>query len=246
MTPTRPVHLILFSRAPVAGATKTRLAAGLGAEAARDFHVACLHDVLEEAAAWRADAPAELERPVRVHAFLTPAGSQGDFARAGIVWPPTVRLWDQAGDTLGARMHGALQAVLAEEPGTALLIGTDLPLFRRALLSAAVHALERADVVFGPTLDGGYYLVGLRQPRAELFERPAWGERTVLHQSLAAAQGLRTVCIAALPDVDVAADALRVLADPACAALDGRRAVRLLRRWVAEGRVGAQSPRAGA
>ena len=145
-------------------------------------------------------------------------------------------------------MHGALQAVLAEEPGTALLIGTDLPLLRRGLLSAALQALDGADVAFGPTPDGGYYLVGLHQPWPPLFERPAWGGRTVLEESLAAAaaQGLRAVCIAGMPDVDVASDAARVLADPASAALGGRRAVRLLRRWVAEGRVPAQSPQAGA
>jgi hypothetical protein len=233
------VHLILFSRAPVAGAGKTRLAADVGAEAARQFHVACLLDALDEAQAWQAEAPSASAAPIHLHAFITPPNSQGDFARAGIRWPAALRLHNQSGATLGARMHHALRTVLAAAPGAALLVGTDLPLLGRAVLASAVRALESADVVFGPTPDGGYYLVGVKQPQPRLFAGPAWGGSTVLEQSVAAAEqmGLRTARVAALPDVDVASDIPRVLSHPLAAGLDQRRALRLLRQWVEEGRV---------
>jgi hypothetical protein len=225
-------HLIVFSRAPVAGATKTRLIPALGAEGARDFHAACLLDLLDEVAAWRADRARRGLGRVTLHACVWPPGSGGDFARAGVAWPPGTRLRDQQGADLGARMERALAEALAEAPGAALLVGTDLPLLRARHLEAALAHLAEADVVFGPSLDGGYHLVGLRRPQPGLFALPAWGGADVLARSLAAARrlGLRTACGDPLPDADVPADLPRVLAHPlAGEPAAGGRALRLLR-----------------
>jgi hypothetical protein len=234
-----PAHLILFARAPVAGATKTRLAQEVGAEAARDFHVACLLDEMDVALAWQATAPETLGRPVCLHAFVTPPDSAPAFLTAGAPWPAAFRLHNQVGATLGERMDTALRTVLREAPGLALLTGTDVPLLERGLLTAATQALQGADVVFGPAPDGGYYLIGLNRPAPDLFSELFWGGSSVLEASLRAADalGLRVAHVTQLPDVDTANDVLSVLAHPLAFQLKGRRALKLLHRWVEQGLV---------
>ncbi len=263
------VHLLLFSRAPVEGETKTRLAAAIGARAARDFHVHCLNDTLETclsfARAWegagrerpdpagagvaegggaRRGGPVPLETPapregpaprVMCHLFfapLAPPGPEAAFGAAGVAIPPAFRLHPQIGPDLGARMAGAFAEVLGDgtPPVRALLIGSDLPLLEEAHLRAAAEALGRADAVFGPAGDGGYYLVGLRAPCPELFALPRWGGADVLAETLARAEaaGLTVARLDPLPDVDTGADLARVRAHPRFAGLAGRRACRFI------------------
>ena len=84
------------------------------------------------------------------------------------------------------------------------------------------------DVVLGPTEDGGYYLIGMRAPRAALFEDMAWSTPTVLGRTLERAQrlGLRVACLPAWFDVDTAADLERLGSSwggaGACPATPGR------------------------
>ena len=114
--PASAVHLIVMSRAPVPGRTKTRLIPAFGAEAAAAFHAACLAEVLAEGDAWRhAVAPQGQARALTL--CVTPPESWPDFVRAGIVLPPGAALTVQQGETLGARMAHALHGVL----GTAAL-----------------------------------------------------------------------------------------------------------------------------
>jgi uncharacterized protein len=233
LPPLASLHLVLFSRAPVPGETKTRLSPPLTPEQARDFHVACLNDLLAEGRAW---AQARAERggpPVSLHLFITPAASQPAFRSAGVSWPDDYALHNQRGVDLGSRMELAIRRVQGGAPAPAgvLLCGSDLPLLGAAQWDAALEALAAADVVFGPTPDGGYYLVGTRRDPAGLFALSDWGGATVLEQSLAAARhaGWQPVLIEGLPDADRAADLRAVLAHPLAAALSGRASLRFLR-----------------
>jgi uncharacterized protein len=93
--------------------------------------------------------------------------------------------------------------------GPLLLIGTDCPPLRpRHLRRAAQALLAGVDAVFYPADDGGYVLVGLRQPQAALFERIAWSTPEVMAQTRdrARAQGLHWRELETLWDVDVPAD----------------------------------------
>lgn len=238
------VHLIVFSRAPQLGSTKTRLAAEVGAEAARDFHAACLVELLAlcEEFRVRGGAPPGGQRGgyrVGCHLFITPPGSEADFRRAGVRWPQSFAVHPQRGQTLGRRMAAALETVLAGGPpgAGAILIGSDLPLLTGEHLAAAAAGLERADAVLGPTEDGGYYLVAVRQPQPALFDLPAWGDCGVLPATLARAReaGLSAATIATLPDGDTLADLARVRAHPLFAQLAGRRAVGLVAALLARG-----------
>jgi uncharacterized protein len=231
--PLASLALLLFSRAPVAGQTKTRLSPPLTPEQARDLHAACLADLLAAGAAWVRERAARTGIPVTLHLGITPPGSQESFRAAGIAWPADCAVLDQRGPDLGARMEHAIRAVQrgAPAPAAVLLAGSDLPLLGARQWDAAADALAAADAVFGPTPDGGYYLVGTRRDPAGLFSLAAWGSATVLEQSLAAARaaGQEAATIEPLPDADTAAHLRAVLTHPLAAGLAGRASLRLIR-----------------
>ena len=85
-----------------------------------------------------------------------------------------------------------------------VLIGTDAPWVRGRDIDAAYSALERADVVLGPTDDGGYYLIGLSRWIPEVFERIAWSTPAVYAQTRerAVSLGLRVVTLPSGYDLD--------------------------------------------
>lgn len=207
------IALIVFSRAPIPGQTKTRLASEIGNEAACDFHVRCLLDLLDTCSDFRdgyGGAGDGLSNPaVEFHLFITPPGSEKEFRRAGVRWPEDFQIHPQNGAELGGRMANAFESVLKGSPRgmLALLVGCDLPLLTGAHLAQAVKGLAGADVVFGAAEDGGYYLVGLKRPHPELFDLPEWGGPHVLRDSVERARGLglSTKLIAAMPDADTLA-----------------------------------------
>jgi hypothetical protein len=231
--PLASVQLVLFSRAPVAGRTKTRLTPPLTPEQARDFHAACLNDLLAAARAWAREHAGRTGIPVGLHLCITPPASQVAFRAAGVRWPDDFALHNQRGAELGARMEHALRRVRSGAPATAgaLLVGCDLPLLGAPQWHAAAEALAGADVVFGPTPDGGYYLVGTRVDLAGLFPSGGWGGAAVLERSLAAvrAAGHAAALVEALPDADTAADLANLLAHPLATTLAQRASLRLLR-----------------
>ncbi|MGG5811818.1 TIGR04282 family arsenosugar biosynthesis glycosyltransferase [Falsiroseomonas sp. CW058] len=179
-------RVIVFARAPRLGAVKRRLARGIGAMAALRFYRRQLAATLREAARdgrWRAVLAA------------TP-----DRARAR--WPRRLPVLPQGGGDLGARMARALG-----RHRRAVLVGSDIPGLSRGDIAAAFRALGRADAVFGPAEDGGYWLVGLgpRRP-AHPFRAVRWSSEHALGDTLANFQGRRVALLRTLRDVDTAAD----------------------------------------
>ena len=115
-------------------------------------------------------------------------------------------LSEQGTGDLGARMARAFARGLPHGP--VLMTGTDAPALDAAVLRNAAAALQTVDAVFVPALDGGYALIGLRQPAPALFEGVAWSTAQVMAQTRTrlAAAGLRHVELAPLPDIDEPAD----------------------------------------
>ncbi|WP_198373490.1 TIGR04282 family arsenosugar biosynthesis glycosyltransferase, partial [Roseomonas rosulenta] len=113
----------------------------------------------------------------------------------------TPRIGQAAGD-LGARMEGAMRP----HP-VAVLAGSDIPDLRPADIAAAIRALGRADAVFGPAEDGGYWLVGMgpRRP-ARPFAGVRWSSAHALADTLRNFAGRRVALLRRLQDVDTAAD----------------------------------------
>ncbi|WP_237217525.1 TIGR04282 family arsenosugar biosynthesis glycosyltransferase, partial [Falsiroseomonas oryziterrae] len=125
-------------------------------------------------------------------------------------WPRDVPRRAQGRGDLGARMARALGW-----HRRAVLVGSDIPHLARSDLANAFRALGRADAVFGPSEDGGYWLVGFgpRRP-AKPFARVRWSSEHALADTLANFAGRRTALLRTLRDVDTAAD-LRVIRERA-------------------------------
>jgi rSAM/selenodomain-associated transferase 1 len=193
-----PAHLLLFAREPVLGRVKTRLAAGIGAEAALA--------VYRELLALTAAAAAQAGVPATVWLAEAPATAAAEVPRPE--WPGLPWRVQPAVGSLGARMSYAFGEAFAAGAGRVVVIGTDCPGLSGELLTQAFAQLLTHDLVVGPADDGGYYLLGMNALAPELFENKAWSTDSVLPDTLADAArlGLRVAQLPTLHDVDSAAD----------------------------------------
>ena len=188
----------ILAKAPVAGLAKTRLIPALGAAGAARLQRRLTLQALRTA--YAADlGPVTLWcAPDTGHRFFRALQKKhGVACRA----QPT-------GD-LGQRMHAAFEF----HAGPLLLIGTDCPALTSQHLHAAAAALQAgADAVLQPAEDGGYVLVGLRQPQWPVFDGVAWSTAEVLQQTRARLRrlGLAWQETPLLWDVDVPADLARL------------------------------------
>lgn len=163
-------RILVFAKAPVAGAVKTRLISALGEEGAAALSARLIVRTLDMARGCNA-APVELHVSPDV---------RHPFFRALPDAPP---LSLQRGDDLGERMHAALATALADAD-FAVLIGTDCPAMDCNYLQQACAALaEGHDAVLGAAEDGGYVLIGVRRPVPALFDGVEWGSGRVLEQT---------------------------------------------------------------
>lgn len=164
--------LIIFAKAPIPGEVKTRLCPPLDEEEAASLHGSLVLDAIERTkglqgvSLYVAGAP-DLEHPF----FKVLEGRYG------------ARLLLQRGPDLGARMRQAMQDAFDQGMKDVFLTGTDLPTLPRASLVAALALIKQHDVVLGPTADGGYYLIGLRTVRPDLFQGIAWSTATVFAET---------------------------------------------------------------
>lgn len=205
--------LMVFTRAPVPGACKTRLIPALGAAGAAALHANLTRHALGAATAWR-DAAAGARVELRCAGALDDPFFL-DCARSFGV--PCVA---QGGGDLGARMWRALAGALArgELP---LLVGADCPWLAPAVLDALCSALAGHDAAFVPATDGGYVAVGIARAVPELFAGVPWGGPRVMAATRERARRHRVTLWAgeALPDIDVPGDLGRLRGDPRLAAL---------------------------
>jgi hypothetical protein len=188
--------LVVFVRYPRPGEVKTRLVPALGAEAAAKLYRAIAEQVLEATL----PAPGEYERLV----FYDPPEA-GEAMRQ---WLPSGRLRRQAGGDLGERMAEAFTRAFRRGASRVALAGSDVPTLTRKDVASAFSRLDTADVVLGPSEDGGYYLVALRRAQPSLFEGVAWGTPSVLEETLAraGAAGLAVGRLGPRRDIDTVED----------------------------------------
>lgn len=192
---------IVFTREPIAGETKTRLVRRLGAANAAALADAFARDAIAKARVVGA--------PV-VIAGSAPAGvSRSPYFRR-LARHFGARLANQSGSSLGMRMAGVLEPYRAEG---AVLFGTDTPSLPIRLLRRNIALLHRFPVVLGPSLDGGYYLIGVRGAMPDIFRGVRWGGPHVLQQTIKRLErtGVRYALGPAWYDVDRWSD-LTVLA----------------------------------
>jgi hypothetical protein len=162
-------RLLVLSKAPDPGAVKTRLIPLLGAATAARLYARMLHACLDRLVA-AGLCPVDLWcAPTTSHPFFIACRQQ--FG---------VTLQQQVAGDLGARMGQALATAL-QASDYAVLVGADCPGLAVADIEEALQALDQgADVVLGPSLDGGYYLVATRRCHNLIFEGMPWGSANVL------------------------------------------------------------------
>ena len=193
--------LIVFAKHPVPGQVKTRLTPHLTPEEAAALYRCMLLDTLEKV---------RLVPALHRHLFY-----QGDPSALQYFQQiaPDFALSCQSGCDLGQRMAAAFRNVISLGCQRVIIVGTDTPDLPVDYLHRAFDALTEGsvDVVFGPSVDGGYYLLGLKSVPMVLFEGIPWSTGAVLTESMARADmaGIRTHLLPEWYDVDTAADLRR-------------------------------------
>jgi len=195
--------LIVFCREPVAHRAKTRLIGAITAAAAAALSDAFIRDAIAKAVSIG---------PSRI----VIAASAADGAERSKYFRRLARrfgaeLIDQGDGSLGKRMARALEPF---SPSGALLIGTDTPSLPIPLLAASVEALRRNRVVLAPSLDGGYYALGVRGAMPPIFSAIRWGSGGVFDSTVKRLEraGIRYALGPAWYDVDRWADVILLAA----------------------------------
>lgn len=194
-----------MAKAPIAGVVKTRLVPPLTLTEAAALNVCFLRDMAANidgvAAAGRADG----------FVVYAPAGAGAAFH--GLL-PPGFQMLAQRGESLGDRLCNATEDLLKAGYLGVCLINSDSPTLPRALLERAVDLLadDRDLAVLGAADDGGYYLIGLKHPHQNIFDRIAWSTADVLAHTLERAEeiGLPVELLPHWYDVDDSATLRRL------------------------------------
>jgi rSAM/selenodomain-associated transferase 1 len=193
--------LIIIAKEPQVGTTKTRLSPPLKLSEAADLFEALLDDTI--------DLASSIEG-IDLGVAVTPPESVAYFERkmpTGTFLIPVTCV--DIGDCLKRVFEELFQLGYAK----VLAFNSDGPSLPKEYINRAVHFLEENDIVFGPSEDGGYYLVGLKQLYPEIFSNIEWSTSQVLAQSLANAGkvNLRAALLPEWYDVDTASDVKRLM-----------------------------------
>lgn len=184
-------RLVIMVREPRAGAVKTRLARDLGAGRTVGFYRALIAATVRRLGAdprWR-----------------TILAVSPDSAAASPVWPPGVAVMAQGPGDLGVRMNRIMQHL---PPGPVVIIGSDIPDIAPRDIAGAFAECGRSDAVFGPSPDGGYWLVGLKRRPAVpgIFANVRWSSPSALVDTLTNFGAAAIACVGERGDIDTIDD----------------------------------------
>lgn len=185
--------IILFVRHPEQGKVKTRLAREIGDEAALKVYIQLLkhtHDITAELVCDK-------------FVFYSESITDTDIWEKGIYYKK-----EQKGNGLGERMSNAFQELFDNGYQRVIIIGSDCPGLSSSHIQNAFNLLDSFDTVLGPSVDGGYYLLGLNYMVRELFQNKHWSTDTVLSDTLANLKQNRLLysLLPTLQDIDTLED----------------------------------------
>lgn len=178
-----PRRLILFTRFPEPGTTKTRLIPKLGSQGAADLQRTMTELMIKRAR--------QLRNHQQTDIFVY---YEGGTALQMEQWlGKDLHFKQQQGDDIGQRMYTAFMDGYNDGMEQLVLIGCDIPSIDNAILTTAFNSLTRRTVAIGPSRDGGYYLIGIHQQALPqllpaLFTDITWSTSRVYKQTIAALQ----------------------------------------------------------
>lgn len=186
--------LIIFTRYPRAGHVKTRLIPALGERGAMLIHRKMVEYTMAQACHFKGS----------IEVCYT-GGSLKEMKK----WLGYQLLYrEQKGASLGEKLSKAVIEAFTEGFKKTVIIGTDCPSLTIEHINKAFLLLDSSELVLGPAVDGGYYLIGLSSYHQELFQNISWGSDKVYRQTLRAAEKLtlKTAIMEKLADLDRPAD----------------------------------------
>lgn len=196
--------ICLPGKLPRAGRTKTRLSPPLTLEQAALVYRGFLQDsvALVLGLGWDRVTLAHPEHPEAARELSA-------------LLPPGVELLARPGGGLGGVLAGAFEHLLGQGFDRVVMIGSDNPTLPPERIGAASHGLADHDVVIGPSLDGGYFLLAMTRFHPALFEGIAWSTEVVYRQTIERAATLRLSCLSLEPwyDVDTVAELRQLQAE---------------------------------
>ncbi|MGZ6226125.1 MAG: TIGR04282 family arsenosugar biosynthesis glycosyltransferase [Syntrophales bacterium] len=165
--------LIMFVRFPGQGQVKSRLAKDIGEEQATNLYRCFVEDLLERFS----------KEPYRLCLAFHPREMEHEMKE---MLGHDFSYIPQTGEDLGERMKLAFLRCFSEGARSVVLIGSDIPDLPARIVDEAFRALDKYGTVIGPSLDGGYYLLGFRQETFNegIFARLPWGAETVFQQTM--------------------------------------------------------------
>lgn len=186
-------HLIVFVKNPILGQVKTRIANTIGNELALKIYQYLMQKTFDVC------CDIDCQKYVFYSDFIIndDMWSRADFFKS-----------IQVGTNLGKRMAQAFASVISNKPKNCLLIGSDCPYITQEIIMQSFEALRKVDVVIGPAVDGGYYLLGMKNMHPVLFDNIEWSSSKVLKQTLQHIQNyqLTYALMPLLSDVDTEQD----------------------------------------
>lgn len=206
MTP--KIAIAIVCKTPAVGRGKSRLWPLLGPERTALLSACFIRDLAESLAA----LPDAFSR--QCYALFSPAGSEAELRK---ILPPDWHLVPREADIIGAVLEQSLRDFLHQGHDAVIFLNSDSPTLPCVLIEEALMALRAAGdrVVLGPTLDGGYYLIGLKECHRQLFRNIAWSTSEVLSSTCSRAEqiGLPVHMLQKWYDVDEADDFQRLKAE---------------------------------
>ncbi|MBC7796846.1 MAG: TIGR04282 family arsenosugar biosynthesis glycosyltransferase [Pyrinomonadaceae bacterium] len=191
--------IIVMVKAPRAGTVKTRLNTFLSSEQSAELAICFLRDTVTK-----------ISQPDKniILAYAPPEGREmlENLLPQNLIW------FNQIGDDLGQRLDSAINFAANSKFSPIIVIGADSPTFPVEYVQTAIKQIvnDETDVVLAPTTDGGFYLIGMSKPLANIFDEVVWSTETVYKKVLENIQnsGLRFSTLPEWYDIDTPPDLL--------------------------------------
>lgn len=191
----------IFMKYPELGRVKTRLAKDIGHKKAAEIYRQLAGQTIKNTF--------PVDQKYRRIVFFDPPDRMKDFQ----AWLEGEEFIPQQGNDIGERMDRAIRELLGLGAEKVVLTGADIPALNSAIIAKAFATLDHADIVIGPAADGGYYLIGMKEPHGEIFYGIPWSSGEVLKQTVRVIedQKLQYQSLITLSDLDTASDYQRFL-----------------------------------